>query len=146
MQTITKYVEWLSADTMHNNSIEWMSDLKFIKDEQLFFVDLIRSFTIQLIDSKHYKKIKIIIDKLSKLQKKTDSLISSVKIHKNDLKILVDGIDQPKEEEDYKNKHRNLIIEISDFVKEFKLLKTELFSLIKNIKKEEKQKHLIGKM
>jgi len=143
--TNAKYVEWLSAEIMHKNSIEWLSDLKFIKVEQLFFDDLIRSYTLQLIDLKHFTESKTIIDKLSKLQTKTDLLIESVKTHKSDLKIMVDGIDQPKEEEGYKNEHRGLIVEICDFVKEYRVLKTELFSLIKNIKKEEKQKHLIDK-
>ena len=140
-----KYVEWLSAEIMHKNSIEWLSDLKFLKDEQLFFNDLIKSYTLQLIDSKHFTQSKTIIDKLSKLQTKTNLLIASVKTHKNDLKIMVDGIDQPKEEEGYKNEHRGLIAEINNFVKEYRVLKTEFFSLMKNIKKEEKQKHLIDK-
>jgi len=144
-QTTTKYVEWLSAETMHKNSIEWLSDLEFMKDEQLFFDDLIKSYTLQLIDSKHFKESKAIIDTLSKLQTKTDLLIKYVKTHKNDLKIMVDGIDQPKEESDYKNEHRRLIVQISDFIKEYRILKTVLFSLIKNIKKEEKQKFLIDK-
>ena len=30
-QTSTKYVEWLSAETMHKNSINWLSDLEFMK-------------------------------------------------------------------------------------------------------------------
>lgn len=143
--TNAKYVEWLSAEIMHKNSIEWLSDLEFMKDEQLFFDDLIKSYTLQLIDSKHFKKSKTIIDTLSKLQKKTTLLIKYVKTHKNDLNIMVDGIDQPKEEEGYKNKHRDLIVKIKGFTKEYRALKTELFSLIKNIKKEEKQKRLIDK-
>jgi len=144
-QTSTKYVEWLSAETMHKNSINWLSDLEFMKDEQLFFDDLIKSFTLQLIDSKHFTKSKTIIDTLSKLQKKTNLLVKYVKNHRNDLKIMVDGIDQLKEEADYKNEHRRLIVEINDFVKEYRVLKTSLFGLIKTIKKEEKQKRLIDK-
>ena len=144
-QTSTKYVEWLSAETMHKNSIEWLSDLEFMKDEQLFFNDLIKSYTLQLIDSKHFKESKRIIDVLGKLQKKTDLLIKYVKTHKNDLKIMVDGIDQPKEEESYKNTHRGLIIKISEFLNAYRVLKTKFFSLMKSIVKEEKQKHLIEK-
>ena len=144
-QTTTKYVEWLSAETMHKNSIEWLSDLEFMKDEQLFFDDLVKSYTLPLIDSQYFKESKAIIDTLSKLQKKTSLLINYVKNHKNDLKIMVDGIDQPKEEAEYKNEHRRLIVENNDLVKEYRVLKTTLFSLIKNIKKEEKQKRLIDK-
>ncbi|MCB0462170.1 MAG: hypothetical protein R2816_07340 [Flavobacteriaceae bacterium] len=140
-----KYVEWLNAETMHKNAIEWLSDLKFMKDEQLFFNDLIKSYTFQLIDSKHYNESKVLIDKLSELETKTNLLIESVKTHKNDLKIMADGIDQPKEEAGYKKEHRGLILEINDFVKQYRALKTAFFSLIKTIKKEDKQKHLIAK-
>jgi len=143
--TNIKYIEWLSAQTMHNNTIDWLSDLEFMKNEQLFFDDLIKSFTLQLIDSKHFKESKVITDTLSKLQKKTNLLVKYVKNHRNDLKIMVDGIDQLKEEADYKNEHRRLIVEINDFVKEYRVLKTSLFGLIKTIKKEEKQKRLIDK-
>ncbi|WP_347925540.1 hypothetical protein [Pontimicrobium sp. SW4] len=144
-QTNTKYVEWLNAETMYKNSIEWLSDLEFMKDEQLFFDDLIKSYTLQLIDSKYFKKSKKIIDTLSKLQTKTDLFIKYVKNHKNDLKIMVDGINQPKEEADYKNEHRRLIVEINNFVKEYREVKTNLFSVIKIIMKEEKLKKLIIK-
>jgi len=144
--TNAKYIEWLSAETMHNNSIEWLSELKFMKDEQLFFNDLIKSYTLQLIDSRHYNESKALIGKLSVIETKTKHLIETVKIHKNDLKIMVDGIDQPKEEDGYKKEHRGLILEIKDFVKQYRALKTAFFSLIKTIKKEDKQKHLIAKI
>jgi len=36
IQTQARYVEWLSAEEMHKGSQEWLSELRFIKDEHLF--------------------------------------------------------------------------------------------------------------
>ena len=52
------YVEWLNAELMHEESVKWLSELKFIKDEEHFFEDLIKLFTLQLIDSKNFSKSK----------------------------------------------------------------------------------------
>ncbi|NNK40881.1 MAG: hypothetical protein HKP45_09540, partial [Winogradskyella sp.] len=54
--TNPKMVEWLNADEMHDASKKWLSELEFVADEQLFFDDLIKSYTLQLIDSKYFNK------------------------------------------------------------------------------------------
>lgn len=144
-QTQTRYVEWLSAGQMHQASKEWLSELRFIKDEHLFFEDLIKSFTLQLINPEKFSHNKEIIDALNSSQKKTDFFIETVKVHENKLQIMVDGIDQSQEEEAYKTEHRELIIDISDFKKNYRILKTQLFDIIKSIKKEEKQRRLIDR-
>ena len=142
-KTDIKYVEWLSAEVMHKNSIEWLSELRFINNELLFFDDLIKSYTLQLIDTKHFDESKKVVDKLETSHKKTNYLIKIIQVHQNDLKIMVDGLDQPKEEEEYKNEHRKFIIMNNEFLKTYRILKNEIFDLIKNILKEQKQKRLL---
>jgi hypothetical protein len=145
IQTQVKYVEWLSADEMHQASQEWLSELRFIKDEHLFFEDLIRSYTSLIIESDKFSDIKEVIDIINRSQKRNNVLIESIKIHENELKIMVDGIDQIEEEKAYTKEHSDLIIAISEFTKEYKSLKTQLFDIIKSIKKEDKLRHLIAK-
>jgi len=145
IRTQARYVEWLSADQMHEASKDWLSELRFIKDEHLFFEDLIKSFTLQLINPEKFSHNKEIIDALNRSQKKTAFFIETVNVHENKLQIMVDGIDQSKEEEAYKKEHRGLIIDISDFKKNYRILKTQLFDIIKSIKKEEKQRRLIDR-
>ncbi len=140
-----RYVEWLSTDDMYKASQEWLSELRFIKDEHLFFDDLIKSFTLQLIKPGQFSKSKKIIDVIDTSQKRNNLLIEAVKTHLNELQIMVDGIDQPKEEEAYKEEHRNLIIIINNYFKEYRMLKTQVFSLIKGIKRSEKQERLIDR-
>ena len=143
-QTEARYVEWLSPEEMHKGSQEWLSELRFIKDEHFFFENLIKSNTLQLIDPEKFSHNIEVIDAINRSQRRNEFLIKAIKVHKNDLKIMVDGIDKPKKEEAYKKEHRDLIMKISEYLKNYKRLKTQLFDIIKKIKKEEKQR-LINK-
>ncbi|NEV94961.1 hypothetical protein G3567_12510 [Psychroflexus sp. YR1-1] len=140
-----KYVEWLDAEEMHEASKEWLSELNFIKDEHVFFEDLVTKFTPQLIAYGKFSSNKEIIDAINRSQKQNNTLIEAVKIHENELQIMVDGIDQLEEEKAYTKEHSDLIVAITEFLKEYKSLKTQLFDIIKNIKKEDKNRHLLDR-
>lgn len=140
-----KYTEWLDADEMHEASKEWLSELNFIKDEHLFFEDLVTQFTSQLIAFGNFSSNKEIIDTINRSQRQNNTIIEAVKIHKNELQIMVDGIDQLEEEKAYTKEHSDLIVAITEFLKEYKSLKTQLFDIIKNIKKEDKNRHLLDR-
>jgi len=142
-QTHTKFKEWLSVEDIHNDSKEWLLELAFLKDEYLFFEELMKSYTLQLIDLQDYSKNKKIIDTISNYKKENNNLIKLVQEHVNKLEILVDGINKPKEEEAYKKGHKSLKVLVKNFLKENKVLKLKLFNIIKKIKKTEKQKRLI---
>lgn len=138
-----KYVEWLNADIMHEASRNWLSELRFIKDEQQFLSNLIKSYTLQLIDASHFAESKKIVETLEALQKKNKKYIETVKTHENELLIMVDGIDQLQEEEAYRNKHRTLLVNINYYFKEYRKLKKQVFRAIEDIMKHEKQKRLL---
>ncbi|GGZ87083.1 hypothetical protein [Algibacter mikhailovii] len=138
-----KYVAWLSPESMHNTSKKWLSELEFAKDEQLFFADLVKSYTLQLIDSKHFNESKIIVNELSKFKKETNAFIDTVKKHEKGLNIMVDGINQITLENAYKDEHGKLIIKISDFLTRYRIFKSQLFALVKGVLKEYKQKRLL---
>ena len=101
IQTQVKYVEWLSAEEMHDASKEWLSELRFIKDEHLFFEDLITTYTSLIIESGKFSDTTEIADAINKSEKQNNLLIEAVKVHENKLQIMVDGIDQLKEEKAY---------------------------------------------
>jgi hypothetical protein len=143
MKTQAKYVEWLSAHEMHQATNNWISELEFIKDEQFFFDDLIKSYTLQLLDSIHYNASKKLVEQLSQFQKDTNKLLEIVKTHRNELYIVVDGKDQLKDEAGYRKEHKTLLIKLAEFMYEYTLLKSKLFKNIKDILKERKQKSLL---
>ncbi|WP_452228057.1 MULTISPECIES: hypothetical protein [unclassified Lacinutrix] len=144
-KTQAKYLELMNATEMHEASKKWYSELSFIKDEQLFFDDLVKTYTLELIDKKEFANSKEIVDVLNRSQKRTDELLNIVNTHTNDLEILVDNIKQPKEEMSYKKEHKELLNIISDFFIEYKNLKTQLFQIFKGILKDEKQIRLMNR-
>ena len=85
IQTQVHYVKWLSAEDMHKDSQEWLSELQFVKDEHLFFEDLITSFTTQLIASGKFSDTKEIVDAVNRSQKRNNALIEAIKVHENEL-------------------------------------------------------------
>ncbi|MBT8245868.1 MAG: hypothetical protein HKP48_07155 [Winogradskyella sp.] len=140
IHTKAKHTEWLSADDMHEDSKSWLSELTFYKEEQIFFEDLIKSYTLQLIDKKHFEESKTIVDKLSEIVKQTDVLLNTVTSHEKELSIMVDGIDELDAETLYRKEHNNLIEVIAEFKKRYQFIKVKLFDLVKLVIKENKQK------
>lgn len=137
------WVEWFSASERHQHFKEWSSELLFIKDEHLFFEDLISSYSTLMINPKLFPESQEIVDAITKSQKQNENLIKSINEHENQLQIMLDGIDELDKEEVYASKHVELISQIKEFQKEFKTLKKHLFKFITSIIKEEKQKRLL---
>ncbi len=144
-QQSTKYIEWISAEDMHSDSLHWLSQLRFIKDEHFFFEHLIASFSTQLKELDIFSSDKEIIDAITRSYRRTEQLIKIVVMHEKELQIMVDGIDQLEDERKYKETHRNLTMEIDEFLKEYRILKTQLFNIVKSIKKEEKLQFLLDR-
>jgi len=138
-----KYVEWLSAEDMHKDTLDWISELEFTKDEHSFFENLVNLYTLQLIVTKKLSESSEIIDAINQSEKANILLLEAIKIHRNELQIMVDGIDQLKEEENYKKEHRNLIILVNEFLDDYQSLKTQLFGVFREIIRNEKQKYLL---
>lgn len=140
-----KFREWFSADEMNMNAQRWLSELEFAKDEHLFFEDLVKSFTLQLLATKKFSENTEIIDAINRSQKRNNTLIGAIKTHKNELEIMVDAIDQLKDEALYKKEHDNLKILVNDFLKDYRVFKNQLFDIIRSIRKSEKQNLIIDK-
>ena len=139
-----KYIESKSPDELHVESLNWISELKFIKDEQRFLEDLIKSYTIQLLEKQDFSKNREIINHLTKLRKSGESLLKKLINHENELLILVDGIDQIKEEKHYRFLHSTYLLEVTNYFNDYKDIKKEIFSTIKQLMKCEKQKRLLN--
>jgi len=111
----TKYVERLNAEDMHGHVQDWLSELEFVKDEHLFFEDLVKTYTLQIIDTKKLSKFQDIINAIKDSEKRNSALIKTIMVHSNALKIMMDGVNQQKEE-DYKKEHSNLHVLVSEFL------------------------------
>lgn len=144
-KTEQAYFEWLSAEEMHNASKKLLSELLFIKDEHLFFQDLITSYTLEIIDFENFSDTKEVFDALNSLQKQNNALIAAVMLHEKELEIMVDGVDDLKKEKLYKKKHRQLLTNVSNYLHDYKKVKTQLFSIITDVMKKAKHQRLLDK-
>jgi hypothetical protein len=139
-----KYIEWKSAEEMHFSSIQWISELNFIKDEHQFFEDMLKEYTLPIIESHLLTRVKDLIDRLTKYKQKADTLLNKITEHRNGLQIMVDGINQLEEENRYKKEHRKLLIDVNQFSLEYNALKKEIFETISWALKQQKQKRLLS--
>ncbi len=139
-----RYIEWLSAEEMHEASKKWMSELSFIKDEQLFLNDLVKSYTLQLIDSEVFNKSQKIIERISKAEREVITLMKKVQSHENLLEIMVNDVDELKMEKAYLETHWELTDKIERYMVDYRNLKVALFKMISRLIKKDKQKRLLN--
>lgn len=52
-----KFREWFSADELHEESKRWSSELKFARDEQKFLNQMVKDYTLDIIDSDMFKSV-----------------------------------------------------------------------------------------
>ncbi|WP_372920016.1 hypothetical protein [Salegentibacter sp.] len=138
-----RYIEWKSPEEMHYSAQQWSSILAFIKDEHLFFEDMLREYTLPIIESNLVSEVNSLIDRLKKSNEEMESLTRKVTQHQNGLDILVDGKDQPEEEKKYKEEHRQIMREMNSFSDTYKELKKDIFEKISGALKNQKQKRLL---
>jgi hypothetical protein len=142
-EKIKSYVEWLSAEELHYDSQNWISKLNFAKDEQRFLQNLIKDYTLDLLDAKVFNEVKPAISDLKELENEHEQLHKKVKLHENQLQIMVDDVDQLKMEEAYVKTHMNLTIEVNNYFEKYQSVKTAIFNIISSVMKNRKQKKLL---
>ena len=96
-----RYIEWIDPEEMHRATILWLSEVKFMRDEQMFLNNLIKHYTVQLVDSKIFEKSKKIVSRLTDLEKESISLMKKIQAHENKLEIMIDDLDQLELEKAY---------------------------------------------
>lgn len=138
-----KYIEWRSPEGLHEDTITCISELRFLKDEILFLSDLMKSHTLDILSENLFEESRVIALELSKQKKRVKPLIKKLMNHSNVLETLLDDIDIPDEDDDYKNAHYQLMFEAVACLASFKKLKRRVFRLIKKILKEKKKHRLL---
>jgi hypothetical protein len=139
-----RMMEWLDPNEMHEDSQKWMSELKFVRDEQLFLNDLVKSYTLQLTDSAVFNESKEIIGAIATAEKEVIVLMKKVQAHGNQLEIMLDKTDQLKMEQVYTETHWVLNAEIAKYSIEYRELKSRLFRLVSKVMKKDKNNRLLN--
>lgn len=138
-----EYIEWLSVEQLHLESVQWLSELDFAKDEQRFLNSLINDYTLDLIDKSVFKVSKNSVEDLSLSEKKLADIIKAVQLHENQLSIMADDVDQLKMENAYQQTHIDLKKKMETYFSAYRAIKETVFKLISDIMKKKKQKRLL---
>ncbi|MCK0133861.1 hypothetical protein [Arenibacter sp. S6351L] len=139
-----RMIEWLDPNEMHEASLKWMSELKFIRDEQLFLNNLVKSYTLQLTDTAVFNESKEIIGAIATAEKEVIVLMKKVQAHENQLEIMLDQIDQLKMEKAYTETHWELNSEMARYSVQYRELKSRLFKLVSKVMKKDKGNRLLN--
>jgi len=137
-----KYVEWFSAEEMHEAAKNWVSELNFVRDEQHFFEHLLQQFTKTDVSSKVTFSCRNLLEELTPLRKECNLLVSALLAHQNKLYILLDGINQIEEENFYRETHEEFIDVIGEFLMKHNQLKKDVFETVKLELRERRKDHL----
>lgn len=141
--THLKFIEWRNTDGLHEDAVQSISELNFLKDEILFLRDLVSEHSLELIYGKSFEEAAKIGADLHTFSNRLQSLLKELKAHSNNLKVLLDDVEEPNELKNYKDRHYKLMLEIMHLQVDIKKTKRNIFSMLGKIIKKSKQKKLL---
>lgn len=140
--THLKFIEWRNTDGLREDARQSISELNFLKDELQFLRDMISAHTLELIDGKTYEEAAKIGADLHTYSNRLQALLKELKVHSNNLKVLLDDVEEPNELKNYKDRHYRLMLEVINLQGDIKTTKRTIFSMLGTILKKSKQKKI----
>jgi len=132
-----------SIEYLHKKTLEWVSEIEFIKVEQKFLKELLSEHIIGLCKSDNFNKAKLLLKGIDHESILGDELIVSIKDHNVNLALLMEHI-YLKKETDFRNNHIFLKVEVKNYIQNFKYIKEQVYELVLFIMKNNKQKRLLS--
>jgi len=128
---------------LHSIAQNWITDLEFINDEELFLQDLISTFFVDLCSVEYFPDTRRLNKKLEDSRKKGNLLVFEIRTHIKQLATLLESNHLDGEPE-FRKAQKKLANKFDQFVQSTKLLKNRVFTIIKKIMKQHKQKLLLS--
>ena len=130
-----------SVEVLHRESMEWLEEIEFMKDEAAFFYGLIVRRLKTPYDPLNAEELKSIENHLIFVSTNMLAMLhDSVVKHEQFLSRMTESVKQ--DEQSYRSRHNTLAKKFSSFEKEFKELKRKIFSVVE---REVKRKKLVKK-
>lgn len=124
---------------LHNEALEWLSDLEFYKTEISFLTKLLDIAFLRVTSDENLNQLKALERKVRSFREKTlDDLHLLITKHENHLSKLDEDVFKKKKYE-IDEEHRNHYKDVVDFAEEIKELKKEIFTLVEVQMKRSKQ-------
>ena len=133
----------LKIEHLYNKSKNWIQEIEFMRVEQDFFKELIIDHTLEICNSFNYNDAKFLLKGIEHENKLGEILIQDISEHRVNLALLLDSIFLKKEKQ-FRGDHEALKIEVINYLENFKFIKKEVFKLILQVMKKEKQQRLLA--
>jgi hypothetical protein len=133
---IKKYYE------LHDQTIQWINEIQFMADEQIFLEHLLSSHFLELSSSKLYETTKKLIRKLKEAETTGNDLMDMIQMHNNNLGKLIENFNEDGQLT-IDREHIAIKKDLEDYILKFRYVKKKIFGIIKQILKDHKQKLLI---
>jgi len=138
------YLQSAEWQELHVLTSHWQSDMAFFADELRFIDLLFDKYFNALIEPENMEETKSVASKLTNLKSDRDLLSSRIAGHLHHIKEFMTS-PSPQNTPDFLEEHSSLEIDLTHFIKTFRDVKREIFSLTERIARSEKAKHLISK-
>jgi DNA gyrase/topoisomerase IV subunit A len=127
------------------NEASWQElYMKFFEDESRFLHNLIDKYFIWLTQDENISTVQRLASRIRALDKGRDGANSRLKLHLSHLASLENNTSE-LDHNAFRIEHQELEDEISSYVKEFRKVKTEVFSITESVMDSEKLQHLLSK-
>lgn len=135
---IKKYYE------LHDQSVQWINEIQFMTDEQVFLEHLLSSHFLELSSSKLYETTKRLIKKLKEVESLGNDLMDKIQLHNKHVGTIIENFNK-EYQVNVDREHESIKKDLDSYLLKFRYIKKKIFGIIKSIMKEHKQKRLINK-
>lgn len=132
-KTTASHLLYAGLETLHEESMEWISDIAFWRDEIAFLYTLEIEKTLKSVPVSAKKKIGQVEEELVKMASdEIDGLYEEVTAHEKFLNKLLEN--KREDEETYRTRHAIIAEKVDTFNVRLRLLKKEIFDIVKQHK------------
>ena len=136
---IKKYYE------LHDQSVQWINEIQFMTDEQVFLEHLLSSHFLELSSSKLYETTKRLIKKLKEVESLGNDLMDKIQLHNKHVGTIIENFNK-EYQVNVDRERQSIKKDLDSYLLKFRYIKKKIFGIIKSIMKEHKQKRLINKI
>jgi hypothetical protein len=129
---------------LHDQSVEWINEIQFMSDEQVFLEHLLSAHFLDLSSPKLLDTTQKLIRKLKEVGTLGNDLMDKIQLHNKHLGVLIESA-KKLTEVDLEMEHKSIKKDLDNYVLKFRYVKKKIFNIIKEIMKVQKRKLLINK-
>ena len=129
---------------LHDQSVEWINEIQFMSDEQVFLEHLLSAHFLDLSSPKLLDTTQKLIRKLKEVGTLGNDLMDKIQLHNKHLGGLIEST-KKLTEVDLEMEHKSIKKDLDNYVLKFRYVKKKIFNIIKEIMKVQKRKLLINK-